>query len=253
MLILNKILPLLVLPPGICLVLVAVGLLWRRKGLAWAGVFLLFVLSVPVVGDSLMRGVEWPYDRIPVNRVRRADAVVVLSGMIEHTKGAPLGEWGEAADRFEGGLDLFRAGKAPLLVFTYGQLPWQKGMAPEGELLAKRAMSLGIPAKSIRLTGQGGNTAEEAVEVARLFGIGKGSGKKIILVTSAFHMRRAAMLFTRAGFLVDPYPVDFRTAEGKRPTILSLLPDAEAMDESATAIREVIGTGFYLATGWLGR
>jgi uncharacterized SAM-binding protein YcdF (DUF218 family) len=246
MLILNKILPLLFLPPGLCLVLIVAGLKLDKRYLVRSGVILLWVLAVPLVGESLLRCVEWPCRRIPVSQVRNSDAVVVLSGMINHIDGAPLGEWSDAADRFEGGVELFRAGKAPLLVFTFGGVPWQPRVAPEGQLLARRALLAGVPGGAIRVTGFGGNTSEEAVEISKLFGVGKGDGKKILLVTSAFHMRRAAMLFRRAGFVVDPYPVDFR-ARGGNLTILSFLPDSEALDHSALAIREVIGVGFYLA------
>jgi uncharacterized SAM-binding protein YcdF (DUF218 family) len=249
MLILHRILPLLVLPPGICLVLMVAGLMLRKRLLVRLGLMLLWVLSLPLVADSLMRGIERPYRRIPVERMHKADAVVVLSGMIEQTEGAPLGEWSGAADRFEGGIELFRSGKAPMLVFTFGQVPWQSSSRPEGPMLAKRAMALGVPGSAIRVTGYGANTAEEALAVSALTGVGKGQNKRIILVTSAFHMNRAAMLFRRAGFVVEPYPVDFRDHAGMRTTVLSFLPDAEALDHSATAMREALGIGFYLVKG----
>jgi uncharacterized SAM-binding protein YcdF (DUF218 family) len=245
MLILNKLLPLLLLPPGLCLLLIIAGLNFHKRYLVRSGLVLLWVLGAPLAGESMLRCVEWPGRRIPVSQVRNADAVVVLSGMVNHIDGAPLGEWNDSADRFEGGLDLFRAGKAPLLVFTYGQVPWQTNEAPEGQFLARRAMLAGVPGNAIRVTGPGGNTSEEAVEVSKLPGIGKGAGKKIVLVTSAFHMRRAAMLFRRAGFDVEPYPVDFRARAGS-VSILSFLPDATAQGQSALAIREVIGICFYL-------
>ena len=249
MLILNKILPLLVLPPGICLILVVMGLVLRRRLLIWMGVLVLWVLSMPIVGDSLMRHVEGSGGRLAVGSVRPADAVVVLSGMIEEVPGAPLGEWGEAVDRFEGGIDLFRAGKAPLLIFTAGQMPWDREAVPEGVLLEKRAILLGVPERNIRLTPIAGNTDEEAAGAAKLLGVAKGDRKRIILVTSAFHMHRALMLFQRAGFDLQPYPVDFRAGRKRPLIVLDFLPAEDGLRQSSIALREMIGWGFYWARG----
>jgi uncharacterized SAM-binding protein YcdF (DUF218 family) len=251
MLILSKLLPLLVLPPGIFLLLALAGLLFKRRILAWIAIASLWTLSMPAVSTALMQRLEMPYRRIPVGRVQKAEAIVVLSGMLKQVEGAPLGEWGEAAERFEGGIDLFKAGKAPVIVFTAGQLPWQTDCVPEGILLSKKAQLRGVPAQNIRLTSMAANTAEESVATAKLLGVSPGKSKRIILVTSAFHMYRAALLFRAAGFEVEPYPVDFRVTNLKgqsKPLVFELLtyfPNAGAMAVTETAIRELIGRGVY--------
>jgi uncharacterized SAM-binding protein YcdF (DUF218 family) len=253
MLLLNKILPLFLLPPGVFILLAVAGLLFRKRVLVWCALALLWVLSMPWAGDGLLRAVEWPERHVTVASVRDADAIVVLGGMMRQFRGIPEGEWTDGVDRFEAGVALYRAGKASRLVFTRGRLPWQAEAVPEGELLARRAVRLGVSKRAILLTGIAGNTAEEAESTARLLGSGSGRPKRVILVTSAFHMRRAALLFRQAGFRVEPYPVDFRVSDLKRTTVLSFLPDAEAMDDSSLAIRELIGTGVYLARGLGGR
>ncbi len=245
-LVLNKILPLLILPSGFSLLCLLAGLLLRKRFLLWVALLVLLLFSMPVVSDLLMRSVEGSRGRVPVGSVGKADAIVVLSGMIVSVEGAPLGEWGDAVDRFEGGIDLFRAGRAPFLVFTRGQVPWKPDALPEGELLARRALLLGVPQSAIRLTGKVGNTADEAVAVKLLLdGAKKGAGKKIILVTSAFHMRRALFLFTQAGFVVEPFRVDYQESDKSRLTLLSFLPNADALAKSERALREVIGLLFY--------
>ncbi len=249
MLILNKILPLFLLPPGAFILLAVAGLLFGRRAVVWCSLALLWVFSMPLAGDALLRAVEWPERRVSMASVREADAIVVLGGMTRQFRHIPQGEWADGVDRFEGGIELYRARKAPKLIFTRGQLPWQRDWVPEGELLARRAARLGVPKSAMLLTGVAGNTAEEAKSTARLLRLGSGRPKRIILVTSAFHMRRAALLFRQAGFRVEPYPVDFRVSDLKRTTVLSFLPDAEAMDDSSLAMRELIGTGVYLVRG----
>ncbi len=243
MLLVNKILPILVLPLGFALLCLLAGLVLRKRLLLWYAALLLWAFSMPVVCNGLMRFVEAGTRRIPVSSVSRADAIVVLSGMIRQVDGAPLGEWDDAADRFEGGIDLFKARKAPLLVFTRGKMPWQPDAIPEGELLSRRAVLLGVPQSSIRLTAKVGNTADEAVAAAKLLG----DRKKIILVTSAFHMRRALFMFENAGFEVVPFRVDYQVDDNAGLTVLRFLPSAEALAQSEKALREMIGWLFYWA------
>jgi len=247
MLILNKILPILLLPLGFTLLCLFAGLIFRKKLLLWCALVVLWTFSMPVIGDRLMRFVEAGTVRTPVSSVQKADAIVVLSGMIRQVDGAPLGEWSDAVDRFEGGVELFKAGKAPVIVFTRGQMPWQPDATPEGELLAKRAMLLGVPQSAIRLSSKVGNTADEALAAATLLG----ERKKILLVTSAFHMRRAQLLFEHAGFEVLPFRVDYRTEHHAALTLLRFLPSADALAESETALRELIGWLYYAARGRL--
>ena len=62
--------------------------------------------------------------RMPIAALPSSQAIVVLSGMLVQPPGdAPLGEWSEAVDRFEAGIALFQAGKAPVLVCTGGGVP----------------------------------------------------------------------------------------------------------------------------------
>ena len=68
---------------------------------------------------------------------------------------------------------------------------------------------------------------------------------RIILVTSAFHMRRAKMLFERQGFEVEPFPVDFQTSDRPTLNILSFIPSAQALAKSETAMREGVGMLYY--------
>ena len=72
---------------------------------------------------------------------------------------------------------------------------------------------------------------------------------QIILVTSAFHMRRSRLLFARAGFQVVPFPVDFRVSAGRAFTILDLLPTADSLSQTETALHELYGFLFYQVVG----
>ena len=70
--------------------------------------------------------------------------------------------------------------------------------------------------------------------------------KRIILVTSAYHMYRAKRLFEKQGFIVIPYKVDYKSDRNKEVTILDFFPSAGNLKITETGIREIIGKFFYL-------
>ena len=223
--------------------LVSLSVILRRRGPALIGLIMLLVCALPMTADQLWETLEADYPHRSIESTENADAVVVLSGMLEwlETEDSVVPQWGEATDRLFAGVDLLNAGKAPLIIFTRGQYPWAD-LPPEGEQLAKRAISMGVQDTRILLTGIATNTADEAGEVKSVMDLG--GMKRIILVTSAFHMPRARMLFERAGIESVPYPTDFRSAA--RPSNwLNLVPSADGLDRTSDAVREFIGRIYY--------
>ena len=168
---------------------------------------------------------------------------LVLSGMLGINEVGDLTyiEWGDP-DRFFGGIALFKAGKAQKLVFTGGKMPWDKTNKTEGEVLKEYAVSNGITSEKIFVTKDVENTADEAVAVKELIS----PSRRIILVTSAYHMYIAKRLFEKQGFEVIPYKVDFKVGGDFKITLLDFLPNANKLELTEIGIREIIGRIFYL-------
>ena len=247
MLYLAKILPIFVLPTGVIFLLLVVSLVLRKRGLAAAALAVLWLSSTPLVSDTVMRAVEGWQVRQPVASAPKADAIVVLSGMLRVVPGShDTVEWSDAVDRFDAGIALARAGKAPLLVFTSEWYPWDGGGTDKGRLLADRAVELGVARDRIVISRRVSTTADEANAVPEALAAHAGSSgpKSVILVTSAFHMRRSALLFSRAGLSVTPFPVDFRTSASPR-SLMDLLPRAGSLESTETALRELYGYLYY--------
>ena len=242
MIYLHKLGPLIFSPLALAIALVIFGALIGRKWICVTAACLLYVVSMPFASDYIVRAAEIYAVRQTPEAVSNADAIVVLSGFL-YTVASSKGvytEWGDP-DRFFGGLELFKAGKAPLLIFTDGQVPWQPSAIPEGLVLRKFAESMGVPSQSVQVTGEVENTAQEAVAVRKLL---PDPGASRLLVTSAFHMPRAEKLFQNAGFTVYSYPVDFKVEE-RSITLMDFVPKPAALMMSDTAIREQIGKAFY--------
>ena len=203
-------------------------------------------MSIPIFSNNFFKLVEGSEYRKPISAIDNADAIVVLSGMlgINEIGDSTYIEWGDP-DRFFGGIALFKEGKAQKLVFTGGKMPWDKVKKTEGEVLKEYAISNGIPAEKIFVTNNVENTADEALAVKELIS----PNKKIILVTSAFHMIRARKLFEKQGFIVIPFKVDYKTSQNKDIGIMDLLPSSGNLELTETGIREIIGRLFYLIKG----
>lgn len=118
-------------------------------------------------------------------------------------------------------------------VFDYGQ-------EAEADVTGRLLISLGLPAQRILKESASRNTWQNAKNTAQLFGY-----KKIILVTSAFHMRRSVFCFENNGFSVIPAPTDYRCARNSRYDIFSFLPSLDAFSATCTALHEYIGLLYY--------
>jgi len=244
---LHKILPLFLLPTGLALVLVVTGLVLRRRALCWMGIGVLWLASTPLLSDALMRAAEGWQSRQPLSAVPKAQAIVVLSGGRMVPPGDPdATEWGDA-NRFYGGVELYKAGKAPLLIFTGGWVPWQLNAKPEGEVLIVYAANLGIPRDRMLTTAKVTNTEEEGRAVAELLKnkIGGNVAPRVLLVTSAFHMRRAQLLFARAGLETVPFPVVLKVQGGEGLTVFTLFPNGGSLRKAEVALRELYGLAYY--------
>lgn len=247
----RTILPIFFLPLGLTLLLVLAGLLLRRRALIWAALAVLWLASTPIISALGFRAVEgWAERRLSTD-VPLADAIVVLSdgGRVVAPGPAAISESGDP-DRFYGGMELFRAGKAPLLVFTGGWAPWEANAPLEGEILKKYAIAWGVPPERVITTGLVTNTADEAQAVATLLRERQTNAPRVLLVTSAFHMPRAQRLFEGTGLAVTPFPVDFQVSEAGVLSVIDFVPSAGALERTQTAVREVYGRLFYALTSF---
>jgi uncharacterized SAM-binding protein YcdF (DUF218 family) len=244
MFILSKILPELILPVGGVLLILITGVIrrsWLLFSIAWV---LLFFSSIPWTGNHLMRTLEGGMERVSAAKAERAEAIVVLSiGRTVAPGGDQISEWHDA-DRFFGGIELFRAGKAPLLIFTGGSAPWDTEAPLEGKILAGYARSIGVPAGSIQITRQAFNTREEAAAVREMLSSCPKGGNHILLVTSALHIPRAQKVFEQAGFQVQPFPVDFVTSATRKNYPTDFVPSSAGLFKTSAALRELYGRIF---------
>ena len=242
MIYLHKFLPLIVSPLGLIILLIIAGVYFRRWWMITLSCFFLLLSSLPVTAHFIWRDLERLYPPRALSELGVYDAVVVLSGMLspfEHN-GTLYVEWGDP-DRFFAGIDVLKSGKAPILIFTKGKMPWSS-LPAEGELLKSKAVELGIDESQILLSDLAANTADEAAAVSQL--MSEHHINRILLITSSFHMPRAKLLFDKQGIDSTAFAVDF-WATGRGLNWLSFLPSSGGFQRTSAGIREYIGRIYY--------
>lgn len=240
---LSKAVVFLISPLTLALLLVCLGLiclLRDRKHLATCFISLALVWlcfwSLPVTSHWLYALVSKEYPYRAAASFAKAEAIVVLGGGVKPANTLhPEPDIGNSADRVWFASQLFHAGKAPLLVLS--------GLLPDGSLYSEAhamrmlMLDLGVPDNAMISEGASINTQQNAAYTHRL--LQRRGVHRILLVTSALHMKRAAAEFIQQGFEVTPAATDYRLepAVGLRPYI----PDASALLDNTGALKEVIG------------
>ena len=174
-----------------------------------------------------------------------AEAIVLLGGgMCSPGRTAPYPDMTGAADRVWQAARLYHAGKAPLVISS--------GCSEEDSSVVL-LRDLGVPASAIRVEGASRNTAENARfsrQMLASLGI-----RRVILVTSAWHMRRAVWLFRHAGVDVIPSASDYEATLQRerldRWSLYEMLPTPAMLDRNTCCLKEVIGYWVCRITGRL--
>jgi uncharacterized SAM-binding protein YcdF (DUF218 family) len=250
--VLSKVLQFFVYPfPLFFLVLVAVVVGYHRRGTRWvlAGVLVvLYGLSAPVTVWYLVHWLEIPR-RAPEALGQRYDLAIVLTGMVNLGLSTPsVIEFNGRVDRILAGIDLVQRGAANKVLIAGGTGDVFGRLPSEAKLLQTFVLKHGLTADQVLVEPTSRNTYESAVNVAQM--LRASPSQRLVLVTSSFHMRRAAAVFRKQGLSPDLYPTDFHTGE-RRITPLSFIPDASALAATTLVVHELVGLVMYRFQGYI--
>jgi uncharacterized SAM-binding protein YcdF (DUF218 family) len=253
---LSKLLPpLLLYPPGVTMILLIVAaLLWKRRrhlatGLAVFALAHMYLMSIDPVVGALQRPLETWYPALTVDAAPKSDAVVVLGGYLRPPSGShKQAELTEASDRLLVALELFKAGKAPIVLLTGGNPTMLVKGRPEAQAARALLLELGVPAEAIVIEDQSVNTRENAQFSGPI--LAAHGARKLLLVTSALHMPRAVAIFKRAGIDVVPFPTDYQSGWSQPDLIFQWLPEADNISQANKALKEWVGLQVYRLRGW---
>jgi uncharacterized SAM-binding protein YcdF (DUF218 family) len=176
------------------------------------------------------------------------DGIIVLGGPVDAdvsvAHNVPVTHAG--ADRLMAAATLARRYPNARVVFTGGSANLLSNDAKEADYAAEILVGLGIPKTGLILERLSRNTYENAVFTKAL--VAPKAGERWLLVTSAYHMPRSIGLFRKAGFAVEPYPVDWRVGESSDLFSFENF-SVNGLARTDTALREWIGLVAYRLAG----
>ncbi|MGY4537960.1 uncharacterized SAM-binding protein YcdF (DUF218 family) [Mucilaginibacter sp. UYNi724] len=165
-------------------------------------------------------------------------AAIFLGGFVSEDKKGE-GHFNGAADRYYTAVKLLEKGTATHLLFSGGNSDLNPDGFSEAKFVGQELKKLNIADSLVLLDGKARNTMENAAFSKKLI---QKAGLKppYLLITSAYHMRRAMFIYKKAGLDVVPYPSDYIINYGTvMPT--DFVPGTEAMGKWNTRIREMVG------------
>lgn len=209
-------------PSNVLFALALLGLVLLLTRYARAGrrllagsIIVMLILGVSPLGRAMVLPLE---NRFPPWDPSRGapDGIVVLGGAVHPDISAARNvvALGDSAERMTVIAELARRYPDARIVFTGGSAGIFGG-AREADYVVRLWESFGIPRERIIVERDSRTTAENAALTKKL--VAPKPGERWLLVTSSYHMPRAVGVFRKAGFPVEPYPVDWLSdGEGVR-------------------------------------
>lgn len=251
---LSKSLGFLTLASNVLAVLALVGVLLMAGRFARLGrrllltvVLLLLIAGFSPLGRMLMLALERQFPAWD-GSCGAPDGIVVLGGPIDVRLSAAraTAALNEGAERLTAAAELARRYPDARLIYSGGSARLLAPEAREAPVAQQLLVRLGVPEQRIAIEERSRNTAENAAFSKAL--ANPQPGERWLLVTSAFHMPRSIGVFRKAGFPVEAYPVDWRTA-GPQDMFVFSDTFSIGLRRLDTAVHEWIGLFIYWLTG----
>ncbi len=221
-----------------------------KKRLFRLGVGLFLLLSNPLLINLAL--LTWEIPPTPLTSINKNyDFAIVLTGITQNAHKTPSDRvyMQEGADRILHALMLYRKGKVKKILITGGTVEVMgKKHTSEAILLAQILAHAKVSKDDILLETSARNTHENAKNTKQLL-VKKYPQNRLLLITSAFHMRRAEACFKKVGLEVVPFSAGFHTQDLKWKTAW-LIPTGRALQLWSLLIHEVSGYLIYKIVGY---
>lgn len=252
--ILSKLAGFLLLPSGILMILwLTVLLIKNRTKAKRLGLFTLlltYLLMCPAA--VLLTAGNLEYNETTLKPDDTFAVGVVLTGnMITpdvkypenlHLKGS--------GDRLWQALRLYQNGQIENILISGGDIGLiNKSKLLEIDIARNYLIANGVPKEHILTDRKSRNTYENALFSKEIIEK-RFQEEPILLITSAFHMKRALGCFRKQGIEATPFPADFIGAQ-RKPDIIEFTPNSGALATTELFWKERIGLWVYKLKGYL--
>ncbi|MGI4020857.1 MAG: YdcF family protein [Janthinobacterium lividum] len=163
---------------------------------------------------------------------------IVLGGFVsEDNNKKGFLNW--AADRFIQGIKLKETGKVTHLLFTGGSASLNPDGFTEGNWISSELKAFHFPDSTLLFEKRARNTIEN-IQFSKIILQSRHLPPPYLLVTSAFHMRRALLICKKYGVKVVPYPCNFFAGKGST-SVDHFIPSAETLANWNIYLKELVG------------
>jgi len=243
---LKKVIAPFLLPPGIFITFLLFSGIWFLfKKKQWKagiincliGIFM-WLLSISPVSDAMLQGLESDF-KIPPNP--EGDVIILLGGGVYDMSPDLSGVGAPSEDMFGRIVTAVRLQKrmnVPIIVSGGSVFKGKKAEAP---IVKRFLIDLGVPSDKVILEDKSRDTIENAKYTTEI--CKKRAYKQPVLVTSAYHIKRAVMSFEKVSTVVVPFPANFKTWKNKKYGWEDYLPGD--LNNAIVAIHEYLGLLFY--------
>ncbi len=239
-----------------CLVVLTVLLIRkkeRRLATMSAGlVILIWGIGATPLPGKLLASLERPWGGMKRAELPEADVIMLIGGYCHPSREEVGGlHFNHSADRAVTALELVRLGKAKSLIVSGTGYTLQGEPFIEADLFRDILIARQLGGAEVISLGACKSTRHEAEKVSKL--AQERGWKRILLVTSASHMRRAAAVFRTAMELeIVPVPSAFLTSVSTVSTdSLNLIPRSNGFGRIDGYLHEQIGWCVYRWRGWI--
>lgn len=223
---------------------------WKKRCLIWA-ILLFFFFSNHFLFNQIVR--TWEVDSIQATAsMPHYDIGILLGGYsnLNLTPSYDRHNFSDRANRLTQTLELYYNGKIKKILLSGGSGRLIGHEQSEALEVAAFLMGIGIPEEDIIIEANSRNTYENALYSSKLIQR-QYNGASCLLITSAWHMRRAQACFQKVGLVITPYSVDY-IGELRRFAPESLfLPDRKGFYHWEILIKEWVGYFFYKLKGYI--
>jgi len=220
----------------------------RRRLFGLAGLSVLVVSGASPLSSAIMWRLEHTTE--PTYRADVTyDAVVLLGGLVDEEATAETGmpSYNDSVERMIVSHRLLQEGKARFVIVSAATNP-RFPEAGEAAVIARQLEAWGIAPDRILVEDKALNTRENALyarDLARTRGL-----SHVVIITSAFHMARAAACFAAVGMPVDTLAVDYRAHRQSGRALTDWIPRVDGLSDMSGTLHEVFGRLVYRVRGY---
>jgi len=229
----------------------------RKKRLRWYFLLGLLFFTNSFITNELFLWWEEPPTPFAAIKPHQYDLAIVLTGVTSDYK-SPKDRvyFHRGADRVLHTVRLFKEGKVKNILISGAEFSRDGELSATDRSLKQVFLLCGVPDSVIFIETQSRNTYENAVFSSKIIQQ-KFPDAKCLLVTSAFHVRRAKACFEKAGVDIDAFSTDFYAGDRSSLSDLDIVslfeiltPSVEALGRWNVFIKEILGYITYKMLGY---